>query len=56
MLNKLPNYLVNRWARVVDNRIGEDVNERSNDEDGMHQTTDIQTILSVFEERSHDCM
>ena len=42
ILNKLPNYLVNRWARVVDNRIGEDVNERSDDEDevGMPQTTE----------------
>ena len=41
MLNKLPNYLVNRWARVVDNRIGEDVNERSDDEDevGIPQMT-----------------
>ena len=41
MLSKLPNYLVNRCGRVVDNRIGEDVNERSDDEDevGMPQTT-----------------
>jgi hypothetical protein len=44
MLSKLPNYLVNRWGlqRVVGNWIGEDVNERSDDEDevGMLQTTE----------------
>jgi hypothetical protein len=44
MLSKLPNYLVNRWwlQRVVGNWIGEDVNERSDDEDevGMLQTTE----------------
>ncbi|CAB4030376.1 Hypothetical predicted protein [Paramuricea clavata] len=39
MLSKLPNYLANKWGRIVDNRIGEDVNERSDDEDevGMPQ-------------------
>ena len=41
MLSKLPKYIVNRWGRVVDRWIGEDVNKRSDDEDevGMPQAT-----------------
>jgi hypothetical protein len=51
MLSKLPNYLVIRWGRVVDNRIGEDVNERSDDEDevGMPQTTEGRNYPSFKE-------
>ncbi|CAB4007121.1 Hypothetical predicted protein [Paramuricea clavata] len=51
MLSKLPNYLVNRWGRIVDDRIGEDVNERSDDEDevGMPQKTEGRNYPSFKE-------
>ena len=38
MLNKLPNYLVNRWGRIVDKRIGEEFSDQSDDEDETRKT------------------